>query len=116
MPCSFMAELRDRLLYWALTSFILFKMSFALSFFDTLVEFLVFETFCMFLLEDELVMAGLEVGGLRFDGPVNLFIACFCFSLSAGENSRFLRSALEDLTEFQSFSLLLDRAGLFRTP
>lgn len=111
-----MAELRDRLLYCALTSFIRFKMSFALSFFDTLVEFFVFETLCMFLLEDEVVMAGLEAGGLRFDGPVSLFIACFCFSLSAGENSRFLRSALEDLIEFQSFYLLLDRAGLFRTP
>lgn len=87
-----------------------------MSFFDTLFEFLSFEALGIFLFDDELVIAGLELGGLRLDAPVSLSMACFCFYRSAGENSRFLSSALDDLIEFQSFSLLRDRAGLFLTP
>ena len=63
----------------------------------------------------------LFVGGfsLLFDlfrvFPVNLYIACLCFSRSAAVNSRFLESTLADFTEFEaeSFDLvvLLKRWG-----
>jgi hypothetical protein len=56
-------------------------MSLLLSFFGTLVEIFVFEFFVIFLLEDELVIAGFDDGGFLFMAPVNLYIAFFCFYL-----------------------------------
>ena len=70
----------------------------------------------MFLLEDEFTIGGFELGWFLFDAPVNLSIACFCLSRSAGENYLFFKSALDDFTEPQSFYLLLGRAGLLRVP
>jgi hypothetical protein len=53
-------------------------------------------------------MGGLELPWLR-GPPVNLYMACFCFYFSAGENYRFFSYALDDLAEFQSFYLLFCR-------
>lgn len=39
--------------------------------------------------------------------PVNLYIAYFCFSLSAGENSRFLISLLADRTDDESLDFVV---------
>jgi hypothetical protein len=56
-------------------------------------------------------MGGLELPWLR-GPPVNLYMACFCFYFSAGENYRFFSYALDDLAEFQSFYLLFCRPWL----
>lgn len=70
-----------------------------------LAEFLFNKGFEIFLFEEELAIGGFEPDWLRF--PESLSMACFCLSLSAGENYFLFISALEDFAEFQSLSLLL---------
>lgn len=107
MPFSFAAEFLDLLLYWALTYFILLRMSFALSFFAIPNAGFVLLVFIFagpsFFYEDELI------GGfwfdLDFEPPVSLSIAYLCLYFSAGENYFFFMSVLVDLSEAESVCL-----------
>lgn len=92
-------------------------LSFEVSFFDKLAVFRFTTGFVMFLLDEEVfTVGGFDPFWTRLAPPVNLYIACFCFYFYAGENSLFFIYALEDLAEFQSFYLLVLRAGLCLVP
>ena len=97
IPFSLAAEFLERLLYCARTSFIRFKISFALSFRFPTVDFIAFDS--IFFAEDEWTTAfWFDVLVLVFF-PASLSIASFCLSRSAGEYSFFFNSVLVDFID-----------------